>query len=128
VCAVDARLRAPPLARGEPRRQRHRGRQGSTVTKDPRQEFDDELQFHIEQRPRDYIAKGMTPEAARAAAAERLGDVAGVRQTCTSLLAAERAAEGRRTLLRVSWLDVRLGLRMFAKHPGLSLVSVIGMA
>jgi putative ABC transport system permease protein len=98
------------------------------VTKDPQQEFDDELQFHIEQRTRDYIAKGMTPEAARAAATERLGDVAGVRRACTSLLAAERAAAGRRTMLRVSWLDVKLGLRMFAKYPGLSLVSVIGMA
>jgi hypothetical protein len=30
--------------------------------------------------------------------------------------------------LNVSWLDVKLGLRMLAKYPGLSLVSVIGMA
>src|SRR4051812_15332625 len=96
--------------------------------KDPEQEFDEELQFHIDQRTRDYIAKGMTPEAARLAATERLGDVAGVRRACTSVLAAERAAEGRRTMVRVSWLDVKLGLRMFAKSPGLSLVSVVGMA
>src|SRR4051812_50081912 len=70
----------------------------------------------------------MTPEAARAAATQRLGDVSRVREACTSLLAAERAAEGRRTMLSVSWLDVKLGVRMFAKSPGLSLVSVIGMA
>ena len=96
--------------------------------KDPEQELDEELQFHIDQRIRDYIAKGMSPDAARAAAAERLGDVAGVRRECTSVLAAERAAEGRRTMLTVSWLDVKLGLRLFARYPGLSLVSVIGMA
>lgn len=30
--------------------------------------------------------------------------------------------------LRFSWLDVKLGLRMLAKYPGLSSVSVIGMA
>jgi predicted permease len=30
--------------------------------------------------------------------------------------------------MTVSWLDVKLGLRMFAKHPGLSLVTVVGMA
>src|SRR3954452_11444258 len=42
--------------------------------------------------------------------------------------AAERAAEGRRTMMKVSWLDVKLGVRMFAKFPGLSLVSVFGMA
>ena len=30
--------------------------------------------------------------------------------------------------MRISWLDVRLGLRMLAKYPGLSLVSVTGMS
>ena len=44
------------------------------------------------------------------------------------MLAADRASEARRTLWRVSWLDVKLGLRMFIKYPGLSLVSVTGMA
>ena len=31
-------------------------------------------------------------------------------------------------MIKVSSLDVKLGLRMFAKHPGLSLVAVCGMA
>jgi predicted permease len=96
--------------------------------KDPEQEVDEELQFHIDHRIRDYIAKGMAPDAARASATERMGDVTGVRRTCTSVLAAERAAEERRTMIKVSWLDVKLGLRMFAKSPGLSVVSVVGMA
>jgi len=96
--------------------------------KDPEQEIDDELDFHIEQRTRDYIAAGMSPEAARVAARNRLGEVSGVRQACTAVLAAERAAESRRTMVRMSWLDVRLGLRMLAKYPGLSLVTVAGMA
>jgi putative ABC transport system permease protein len=41
-----------------------------------------------------------------------------------------RAAPGLRFLDRVhfSWLDVKLGLRMLRKYPGLSLVSVIGMS
>lgn len=95
---------------------------------DPNEELDDELQFHLEQRTREYIARGMTPEAARKAAAERFGDPARVRDACAPILAAERAADARRTLWRISWLDVRLGLRMFIKYPGLSFVSVIGMA
>ena len=70
----------------------------------------------------------MSPEAAREAAAQRFGDTARVREACTSVLLAERAAEERRTLMKVSWLDVKLGLRMFAKYPGLSLVAVGGMA
>lgn len=98
------------------------------VRPDPKDEVAEELRFHLEQRTRDYIARGMSPEAARQAAAQRFGDAARVRDACAPMLAADRAAEARRTLWRVSWLDVKLGLRMFVKYPGLSLVSVIGMA
>ena len=98
------------------------------MNEDPKHEVDDELRFHLEQRTRDYIARGMSPEAAREAAAQRFGDTAQVREACTSVLLAERAAEERRALVNVSWLDVKLGLRMLAKYPGLSLVAVGGMA
>ncbi len=57
------------------------------MNKDPRQEVDEELRFHLEQRTREYIALGMTPEAAREAAAQRFGDTARVREACTSVLA-----------------------------------------
>src|SRR5918994_206954 len=30
--------------------------------------------------------------------------------------------------MRVSWIDIKLGIRMLIKYPGLSLVAVIGMA
>lgn len=42
----------------------------------------------------------------------------------------ERPAAGARMLehIRFSWLDVKLGLRMLTKYPGLSSVSVIGMS
>ena len=56
-----------------------------------------------------------------------LGVVAtGVRQRIGVEEAVPRSQ--RRTLLNVSWLDVKLGVRMVAKYPGLSLVSVLGMA
>jgi predicted permease len=96
--------------------------------KDPEKEIDEELRFHLEQRTRDYINRGMHPDSARHAATERFGDAARVRDACASVLASDRAAETRRTLWRISWLDVKLGLRMFMRYPGLSLVSVIGMA
>ena len=98
------------------------------MTTDPGHEVDDELRFHLEQRTRDYIERGMSPAAAREAAAQRFGDTARVREACTSVLLAERAAEGRRAFVKMSWLDVKLGLRMLAKYPGLSLVAVGGMA
>src|SRR5262245_59185250 len=98
------------------------------MTRKHRREVDEELTFHLEQLTRDYIATGMSPEAARRAAAERFGDVAPVRETCASLLAAERASEHRRTFVSVSWLDVKLGIRMLRKYPWLSAVAVVGMA
>jgi hypothetical protein len=98
------------------------------MKKDPEQEVEEELRFHLEQRMRDYIARGMGPDAAREAAAQRFGDTARVREACTSVLLAERAAEERRASVKVSWLDVKLGLRILAKYPGLSLVAVCGMA
>jgi predicted permease len=70
----------------------------------------------------------MSPESARRAATEKFGDVTRVRDTCRSLLAADRSAEARRTFVSISWLDVKLGLRMFAKYPGLSIVAVLGMS
>jgi hypothetical protein len=58
------------------------------MKQDPAKELDDELRFHLEQRTRDYIARGMSPEAARQAAAQRFGDAARVRDACAPLLAA----------------------------------------
>jgi putative ABC transport system permease protein len=98
------------------------------VRPDPKEELDEELRFHMEQRTRDYVERGMSPESAREAAARRFGDAAPVRDACVPVIAAGRASEARRTLWRISWLDVKLGLRMFIKYPGLSLVSVIGMS
>ena len=95
---------------------------------DPRSEIEDELEFHLEERARDNIARGMSPEAARAAAQKRLGDLHDVRKECTELLTAERRAHARRVWLNVSWLDFKLGLRMLVKYPGLTLVGGFAMA
>ena len=86
----------------------------------PGQEVDEELQFHLEQRTREYAAKGMSPESARRLATEKFGDVARVRKTCMSLFAADRAAQERRTFVSVSWLDMKLGLRSRRKPCGRS--------
>jgi predicted permease len=98
------------------------------LRREPADEFDDELRFHFDERVRDYVARGMDADGARRAALDRLGDVERVRLECATLLSAERRTKERRMRLNVSWLDVKLGLRMLAKYPGLSLVSVIGMA
>jgi predicted permease len=57
-----------------------------------------------------------------------MGDLDGIREECVNLLGAERRSGERRARLNVSWLDVKLGIRMLAKYPGLSIIAVIGMA
>jgi putative ABC transport system permease protein len=95
---------------------------------EPGPEVDEELAYHLEERVREYVARGMTPEGARSAASARLGDLAKVREECIDLLAVERRVETRRERLHVSWLDFKLGLRMLRRYPGLSLVGVLAMA
>jgi putative ABC transport system permease protein len=96
--------------------------------RDPGSEVGEELDFHLEQRIRDYIERGMDPEAARLAAHERMGDVERARIEGAALLSGGRRTEERRTLLRISWLDVKLGARMLVKYPVLSIVGGLGMA
>ena len=95
---------------------------------EPRAEVDDELAFHLEQRVADYIARGMTPEAARAAATERLGNLAGVRAECTELLAADRRAARRRDWIGDLGQDIRFALRSTIRAPLFSLLAVVTLA
>ena len=60
--------------------------------RDARLEIDDELAFHLEQRVRENIARGMDADSARRAAEARLGALESVRDECARLLRAELAA------------------------------------
>ena len=70
----------------------------------------------------------MDPDAARAAAEHRLGDLRNVRQECTHLLQAERRSAARSYFMKMSWLDFRLGFRMLLKYPGLTVVGGLALA
>lgn len=95
---------------------------------DAREEVEEELRFHLEERIREYEARGLDAESARSAALERLGDVERARVEATKLLVAERRSEARRDWLRVSWIDVKLGFRLLRKYPGLTVVGGLAMA
>lgn len=94
----------------------------------PRSEVEEELSFHLEALERRYRSEGLSEEEARAAARRRMGELSGVREECTELLAAERRVEARREWFQVSWLDFKLGFRMLAKYPGLTIVGGLAMA
>ena len=105
-----------------------RKRGGRLLPPRPESEVDDELAFHLEQRVRDYIARGMSPEVARQAAMERLGDLGGVRRECTELLADDRRTAARRDWLADLRQDLRYGVRSALRAPLFSLLAVVTLA
>lgn len=85
-----------------------------------KQEIDEELRFHIEQRTAENIAAGMAPEDAAREAHKRFGNVQSIREECREK---SGASFGEATLH-----DVRFGLRMLRKNPRFTTVVVLSLA
>ena len=84
------------------------------------QEMDDELRFHMEMETEKNLRAGMNPEEARRQAGIAFGGL-------------DKHKEEVRDARGFGWLsglsvDLKLGVRMLVKHPGLTLVGGIGMA
>ena len=76
-------------------------------------EIEVELAFHLEQRERELIAQGLTPEAARTQALQRFGDIEKIRAECRRVQLGGRIMLQRATLgilviliATVAWLSV----------------------
>jgi predicted permease len=84
-----------------------------------------ELDFHVEMRTRELIARGMSPEEARAAAVARFGDLERVRREC------RRIARRRDRQMRVlEWLDelrqdLLFALRQMRRSPAITSLIVV---
>jgi putative ABC transport system permease protein len=84
-------------------------------------EIDEELRFHIEMQAEANERAGMLPAEARRQAILLFGGVEGHRERA-------RGVQGLGLMGgRASWLDVKLGLRMLVKHPGLTVVGGIAI-
>jgi len=98
------------------------------VTPQPKAEVHDELAFHLEQRIRTYIAKGMAPDEARRTALARFGDVDDVQRECEQMLTEDRRAEARRNWWDDLTQDVRFAVRSALRAPMFSLLAVVTLA
>src|SRR5688572_23265851 len=79
-----------------------------------------EMELHLERATERFVARGMSPEEARAAAHRECGTVHYLQEK-------SRDARGGRWLEALS-PDARLALRMLVKNPVLSIVGGLGMA
>ena len=86
-------------------------------------ELDEEFRLHMELRARDLERQGLAPEEALRQARREFGNPVNAREDV-------RAARGLHRLDAVlfCWLDFKLGFRMLARYPALTVVGTLAIA
>jgi putative ABC transport system permease protein len=85
-----------------------------------RQEFDDEIEAHLDLLAERFVRQGMAPEEARCAARRQFGN--------RTLLREARHEMRGFALLPTVWQDMAHGARLLLKKPGFAAVSLVTLA
>ena len=93
--------------------------------RDPRRDVDDEIEFHLEARIADLVARGLPLDDARRRATAEFGDARAVREQ-TVEIDQRMMRRGR----RADWLadvlrDARVGLRSLRRTPAFAVTAVL---
>src|SRR5215813_7480602 len=83
-------------------------------------ELEEEMQFHLEMKAQDNAEAGMEPEETRYAAKQQFGNQSLLREV-------SREMWGVRSI-EALFQDLRFGIRMFLKSPGLTAVLILTIA
>ena len=87
-----------------------------------------ELEFHIEQRTQELIAKGMVPDEARRVAQAAFGDRTRVEAECREIETRRRVAGRHARRMEELRHDVKLGARLLGRSPAYTLAAIATLA
>ena len=82
-------------------------------------ELEEEMALHREQAEREFAAEGMTPEAARFAAARQFGNAAKLQDQSHEVVAFRS---------ETVWQDFRFAIRQLRKNPGFAATAIVVLA
>jgi predicted permease len=91
-------------------------------------EVDAEFAFHVEMRTREYVARGMSPDAARALAIARFGNIDSVNATCRTIGNSREREMARSEYITEFLHDVRFAIRQLVKVPAFATIAVLTLA
>ena len=91
-------------------------------------DVDEELRVHLAMRTDEFVAKGLSPDAARREALRQFGDLEHTRRYCRDQ--SERKESGMRVRLFIDDLaqDLRHSVRQIARHSGFAAIAVLTLA